>query len=352
VIPNGIGDGAGGGGGGGTILLDVGTFSSGVCITANGGHGGDQNTTYGACFGPGGGGGAGVIWFSQNSTPSNAFPYTLPGTAGMDLNPSSGCYLQSYGALPGANGNGVLYNLALPEGHTVGPIVNLGNDSTYCSGTLLLDAQNPGSTYLWNTGATSQTMNVTSGGTYAVMVTDSQGCTARDTINFTSTIINFDLGPDTTICGSKFVLVANVSADTYQWSTGATGNSTNITSSGTYSVTVTSGNCTSSDAITIDMIHSSGSSIDFPNVFTPNDDQNNDLFTPLLPPGVDVDLKVYDRWGLLLYESHDTNPAWDGRDTKGSKAAEGTYYWIAHYQTGCPELRDETKTGFVSLFRK
>ncbi|MES2590753.1 MAG: T9SS type A sorting domain-containing protein [Bacteroidota bacterium] len=68
------------------------------------------------------------------------------------------------------------------------PVVNLGNDTILVSGTLTLDAGNPGASYLWNTGATSQTLIVTESGQYYVTITDVFGCTASDTINVNVTI--------------------------------------------------------------------------------------------------------------------------------------------------------------------
>lgn len=53
------------------------------------------------------------------------------------------------------------------------PDVYLGNDTTILQGqTLLLDAGNPGSQYLWSTGSTSQTILVSVSGTYSVIVTN------------------------------------------------------------------------------------------------------------------------------------------------------------------------------------
>ncbi|GAA3932002.1 hypothetical protein GCM10022209_27660 [Chitinophaga oryziterrae] len=63
--------------------------------------------------------------------------------------------------------------------------VDLGNDKAICAGTtLLLDAGSPGNRYLWNTGATTQTIPVTTTGTYSVTVTNG-GCTATDMIKVT-----------------------------------------------------------------------------------------------------------------------------------------------------------------------
>jgi hypothetical protein len=63
--------------------------------------------------------------------------------------------------------------------------VNLGNDTTYCEGNnaILLNAGNPGSSYLWDDASTAQTRMVNTAGTYYVTVTSSAGCVGSDTIN-------------------------------------------------------------------------------------------------------------------------------------------------------------------------
>jgi gliding motility-associated-like protein len=62
------------------------------------------------------------------------------------------------------------------------PVVNLGQDITITN-SITLNAGNPGSTYSWNTGATTQLINVNTSGQYSVMVTDTNGCVAGDDIN-------------------------------------------------------------------------------------------------------------------------------------------------------------------------
>jgi PKD repeat protein len=72
------------------------------------------------------------------------------------------------------------------------PVVNLGHDTTTCAwNTVLLDAGNPGWTYLWSTGATSQTIVVDSSGVgygtadFWVAVSNSAGCVVKDSITVT-----------------------------------------------------------------------------------------------------------------------------------------------------------------------
>ncbi|RYD58578.1 MAG: T9SS type A sorting domain-containing protein [Sphingobacteriales bacterium] len=77
-------------------------------------------------------------------------------------------------------------NISTPISIVVGPVfAALGADTSYCAkSTLTLDAQNEGAKYLWNTGDTTQTINVSStSGKYWVTVDAGPGCTVADTIN-------------------------------------------------------------------------------------------------------------------------------------------------------------------------
>jgi hypothetical protein len=64
------------------------------------------------------------------------------------------------------------------------PAVLLGADTASCSG-ITLDAQNSGSTYMWSTGDTTQTIGANASGSYSVVVTDVYGCVGSDTVNVT-----------------------------------------------------------------------------------------------------------------------------------------------------------------------
>ncbi|MBK7966264.1 MAG: PKD domain-containing protein [Bacteroidetes bacterium] len=63
------------------------------------------------------------------------------------------------------------------------PPANLGNDFTMCQGVTAISTQaGAGYTYLWNTGSTVGSISINTGGTYWVVVTASNGCSASDTI--------------------------------------------------------------------------------------------------------------------------------------------------------------------------
>jgi gliding motility-associated-like protein len=137
---------------------------------------------------------------------------------------------------------------------TAAPIVNLGPDQRACAPvSILLDASNPGTTYSWSTGATSQTINVNSTGTYSVRVNNSCGVD-EDTISIIvdAGIPAVNLGADQSFCNPVFyILDAGAGAATYSWNTGASSPTIFVTSAGNYSVTATNSCGNASDNVTI-----------------------------------------------------------------------------------------------------
>jgi gliding motility-associated-like protein len=91
---------------------------------------------------------------------------------------------------------------------------------------------------------------------------------------------------------------------------------------------------------------------ELPNVFTPNGDGMNDLFIALPYRYVkDVDIRIYDRWGLVMFETADPDVKWDGKnkDTK-KQCPDGVYFYLCTVN----EIRVEGITprvikGFIQL---
>ncbi|HTF05524.1 MAG TPA: T9SS type A sorting domain-containing protein [Bacteroidia bacterium] len=136
---------------------------------------------------------------------------------------------------------------------TAPPVVALGSNVTQCGGTITLDAQNPGATYLWSDASTNQTLVVSASGTYYVTVTDVSGCSGTDTMVATiNTVPTVALGSDITQCGGTVTLDAQNAGSIYLWNEGTTTQTLVASSSGTYSVVVTDANgCSSSDEIAV-----------------------------------------------------------------------------------------------------
>ncbi|MFT5777755.1 MAG: hypothetical protein ACI837_000703 [Crocinitomicaceae bacterium] len=132
--------------------------------------------------------------------------------------------------------------------------VNLGIDTTICTGTTLTLDAGAGLSYLWSTSAISQTIDVTTAGTYFVDAIGANSCLGTDTLNLTvqaSPVV--DLGADTTICnGDSITLDAGGPGFTYLWNTTEITQTITTNTSSTYSVTVQDPlGCAGSDDIII-----------------------------------------------------------------------------------------------------
>jgi PKD repeat protein len=133
--------------------------------------------------------------------------------------------------------------------------VNLGNDTTICAGnSVVLDAGNPGATYLWSTGETTRTISAGTAGTYNVTVSKGS-CSGSGSIKIdVSTTIPVSLGNDTTICtGSSITLDAGYPGASYSWSTTATSQTIAVSDAGVYKVTVNHNGCVGEDEIEISL---------------------------------------------------------------------------------------------------
>jgi len=135
------------------------------------------------------------------------------------------------------------------------PIVSLGADTSICDeDTLVLDAQNPTSSFVWQDASTSQTLVATNAATYGVTVTDTNTCSNSDELVlsiYSLPIVN--LGPDTNIClGDNYTLNALNNGASYVWTGGSTNQTLIIDTAGTYGVTVTDANtCSETDAMVL-----------------------------------------------------------------------------------------------------
>jgi gliding motility-associated-like protein len=68
-----------------------------------------------------------------------------------------------------------------------------------------------------------------------------------------------------------------------------------------------------------------------PTGFTPNGDGLNDYLYPNNAlKAINLDFKVYNRWGQLVFGSHDWQQKWDGK-IGGIPQAPGVYVWYLRY---------------------
>lgn len=188
--------------------------------------------------------------------------------------------------------------------------------------------------------------NLTSG-TYTVTTLDANNCQRTEVIVVNASIpVNVDLGDDQTIeLGGSTVLqaIVNVPIDSILsvvWTPPYTSLECPLCLeqtvapfiSTTYAVQLTTLNgCTGTDKVTVVVDRSKYLYV--PNVFSPNDDNINDLFSLFARPGTVKRFKtfqIFDRWGEKVFAANnflpDDNIAWDGR-FQGQPLTPGVFVW-------------------------
>lgn len=187
-------------------------------------------------------------------------------------------------------------------------------------------------------------------GIYSVSlkVITSDGCSDSLTMNniievFQTPIAEFTPSPNFTTTDEPTILFINQSqyAATYQWNFGDPGSANNTsTFSSPYHDYSTEGNYTinllvfsadgCSDETSRSVTVEQAFSFYVPNSFSPNDNLFNDNFSPKgwgINWEKDYEMIIFDRWGNIVFETHDYNIPWDGT-INGNKAPKSSYVWF------------------------
>lgn len=88
-----------------------------------------------------------------------------------------------------------------------------------------------------------------------------------------------------------------------------------------------------------------------PNVFTPNNDGVNDIFFVRNSDVTEYSLSIYNRWGILVFQTTSPQVKWDGNTISGQPATSGTYYWVLSAKYGSGNEYQGEKKGYVELVR-
>jgi gliding motility-associated-like protein len=242
------------------------------------------------------------------------------------------------------------------------PTINI-NSATICANTsVTLAASGTASTYTWNTGATQNTVNVSPSTTTSYTVTGANafGCVSTQTamVNVNSPLAGFSgMAGSTEIIGTTLNLQnTSAGASSFAWET----------CQGTVSTaSVISVPLVELGACCVKIYAFSGACIDstekcvtvvpvtrliIPNVFTPNGDGRNDIFT-LDAVGIgEISISIFDRWGLKMFETNGNgNIIWDGKNKGGALVTDGTYFFMLKATGLDGEIYDEK--GTINVFK-
>lgn len=235
------------------------------------------------------------------------------------------------------------------------PVMTFAPDATSgCEDFLVSFAENSAITnstivnWLWDFGDGNQTFTqnpshtyVDSGSYYVnLQVTTSDGCIFRDTMTFPIVVypkpvsgFTYSPQPVTIIQPEVDFIDQSYGAQFWQYDFGDFGSSVDQNPTHTYADTgwfdvqqIVINNYGCSDTIVVPLHVEAEFTYFLPNAFTPNGNGNNETFQGY-GEGIDeFTMYIFDRWGNLLFETHDQNQGWDGT-SGGIKCQQDVYVY-------------------------
>ena len=272
---------------------------------------------------------------TNNNPAFPAINCTAPATTRY---PSSNC---SYGNMTDII-NDPVYPFFQTICQTPPPTITADGPLTLCEGESVTLTSSPGSTYLWSTGATTESINVTTSGSYTVKITNANGCISAESVPLETVVNKYPVA----LAGSDQELQytfethmnASLSAgETGEWSlVSGSGKIVDKNSPVTMITDLSAGenkflwkvqnnNCESFAEVIV-TVHN----LVIPSVITPDGDGKNDYFKISLNTDK-VELIIFNRWGNEEYSNKEYLNDWDGRNNKGDELPADTYFYIIKY---------------------
>ncbi|MBN8702575.1 MAG: gliding motility-associated C-terminal domain-containing protein [Bacteroidetes bacterium] len=228
--------------------------------------------------------------------------------------------------------------------------IAVSNTGPYCAGqSIQLDVNQTGGTYQWegpmgfsttlqNPVISNSTVNMA--GVYSVTFTSSLGCvtTASTSISILpSPTADFIADPQETQILNPIVNFTNLSSDTTQnfvWFFGDGISSTTVHPQHSYenpgeyiAKIVLTNELGCKDSLEKVIRINADALIFVPNSFSPNGDGLNDEFAVSVWGITTYQLKIFNRWGELMFETNDPLKNWNGKDANGKLFQIDTYIW-------------------------
>ncbi|MFZ1688794.1 MAG: gliding motility-associated C-terminal domain-containing protein [Flavobacteriales bacterium] len=244
----------------------------------------------------------------------------------------------------------------------------IAGDTVLCEGDALLLSvvPSPGTIVNWNTpqgsfiGETIQIANIgqADAGAYSCYLTAGgcAGVAASVEVVISAPVPTPLLSGTTELCEGEVVqvLASGTGVAAIVWSTPNNGSSTanplvlqpaTVAMSGIYVCTVEGEPCPDPQASIAIVVEDC--EVIIPNVFSPNGDGSNDVFVVEAPLGLDISMRIYNRWGQQVADLSGSTIRWSGRRTDtNEELSDGVYYYVLRLPGA---IGGGERTGYVQL---
>ena len=227
--------------------------------------------------------------------------------------------------------------------------VDIGEDQIICPyDQAVFDAGVSGVSYLWNTGDTTATISPQTAGMYTVIIYVGV-CEATDTAWLSFTAYS-SRSYTTEICVGEQVILDAGEAQNYLWVTNESTGQISVDQGGEYWVQYTDDfGCIYEDTIAVVQKEVS-TTVFAPNAFSPNADGHNDTWKVVGQGVEDYQLRIFNRWGELIWLSTSIDDHWDGT-YQGSPLPIDVYVYKFSYYSACAGSVFVEKTGHILILR-
>lgn len=225
--------------------------------------------------------------------------------------------------------------------------VNLGADTFLCNNEeYLLELNIPNATYQWHDNSNNNAYLVKEG-EYITVKATVENCSISDQImvQYFDSIPNIKLN-DTLLCGlNEYTIDINTNRfyDKYLWNTGDDSSTITIYESDKYEVEIFN-KCYSKQFSANISFEGLEEGLNNYNIFSPNGDFLNDLFTIYEGNSEEYIIQIYNRWGKLVWQSDEPTNHWSAEGV-----SDGIYYYHLSFRNCASETIE--KKGTVEVIR-
>lgn len=239
----------------------------------------------------------------------------------------------------------------------------LGSDTTLCPGeSITLSAPSTAFEISWQDGSSQPTFVADQALTYSLQLSNDCGVVADDiVVDFDTRVPQLNLDPSISWCEGDIISLDATQPFVagYLWNDGSSTPILQVTSPGLYSIEVTTLCSTVSQEVDVFpgtdcFVPEVHAGIHIPNVFSPDGDGINDVFSVSFGSDLEVTSMagtIFDRWGNLVYGSKENPFNWDGF-FNDEPVMPGVYVYIMQVEYLLGGIsRQETFYGDVTVVR-